>query len=74
MPDSRDLKEQLLSEVSELMSRQIQAVAADASLRRLAASWEKFLLRWLAACPRRWPIQWNPDHNGVLAKRFGERT
>ena len=42
MPDSRDLEEQLLSEVSELMSRQIQAVAADASLREASRLMEKF--------------------------------
>ncbi len=42
MPDSGDLEEQLLSEVGELMSRQIQAVAADASLREASRLMEKF--------------------------------
>jgi signal-transduction protein with cAMP-binding, CBS, and nucleotidyltransferase domain len=41
MPDSGDLEEQLLSEVSELMSRQIHAVAADASLREASRLMEK---------------------------------
>jgi signal-transduction protein with cAMP-binding, CBS, and nucleotidyltransferase domain len=42
MPDSGDLEEQLLSEVSELMSRQIHAVPADASLREASRLMEKF--------------------------------
>jgi signal-transduction protein with cAMP-binding, CBS, and nucleotidyltransferase domain len=42
MPDSGDLEEQLLSEVAELMSRQVHTVAANASLREASLLMEKF--------------------------------
>ena len=42
MPDSNDLEEQLLSEVSELMSREIHTVPADTSLREASRLMEKF--------------------------------
>ena len=42
MPESGDLEEQLLSEVGELMSREIRTVASDASLREAGRLMDKF--------------------------------
>ena len=42
MPESDDLEEKLLSEIGELMSRDIRTVAADASLREASRLMDKF--------------------------------